>query len=78
VREAACAVLEELLTKVADETVIEPFRELIVAKLVTCCSDMSWPVRDSAVSSLCQMAILCKQSMAEQIPSLFELWKEGL
>lgn len=50
VREAACHCISELCSKVAlkDPEPFKPFIDSLLAALIDCFKDQSWPVRDSA------------------------------
>lgn len=47
VREAACAVIAELLEKI-DKAAVAPHVAALLRALILCFKDMSWPVRDAA------------------------------
>lgn len=73
VREAACQSLGEAATRL-DKTPVRALVTRIVAALVECCKDESWPVRDHACRALADV-VAAFPNEAEQSGRLLELYQ---
>jgi hypothetical protein len=51
VREAACQCIAELATRLGDKEAVRPHVRALLAPLIDCFKDMSWPVRDAACTA---------------------------
>lgn len=78
VREAACQTFSEIATKL-EESFIAPYVSRIIASLIDCFKDESWPVRDHACTACSQ--IVCKYPLVADSPDsrpglseLYDLW----
>lgn len=81
VREAACHCIAELCTKVAQEVDKEPFKPHVgpmLAALVDCFKDASWPVRDCACLACGHFVSTFPEESKELYPELRKLWIDHL
>ena len=83
VREAACACISELCSKVAgvDEASKEPFRKHItnlLDALVDCFKDESWPVRDAACAACGAFVATFPEESQPKYEELCKLWIDHL
>ena len=77
VREAACHCISELCTKVAQEIDKEPFKPYVaemLAALLDCFKDASWPVRDCACIACSHFVSTFPEESKTVFPELKELW----
>ena len=77
VREAACHCISELCTKVAQQVSKEPFKPYVaemLAALLDCFKDMSWPVRDCACIACGSFVSTFPEECEAAFPELSELW----
>lgn len=82
-REAACACISELCTKVAgtNEADKEPFRkhiEKLLNALVDCFKDESWPVRDAACVACGAFVATFPEESQPKYEELCQLWIDHL
>jgi hypothetical protein len=75
VREAACHMVAELLSRV-DLCLVQPYADDFFALLITCFHDDSWPVRDCASSACATLASVfgLDDQPQEIVDELFALW----
>uniref|UniRef100_A0A1B6GJM3 TOG domain-containing protein n=1 Tax=Cuerna arida TaxID=1464854 RepID=A0A1B6GJM3_9HEMI len=77
VREAACACIAELASKI-DQAAVRPFVQVLLDTLLTCFQDDSWPVRDAACLA-CGHFILCfSEESAHSLEALYPLFFANL
>jgi hypothetical protein len=77
VREAACACMAELCTKV-DAAAVERHVPALLAALLVCFKDESWPCRDAA-STAAGYAVASYPEVAQShMEELYKLWLEHL
>ncbi|KAK2162572.1 hypothetical protein LSH36_96g05027 [Paralvinella palmiformis] len=77
VREAACACIAELGSKI-DKDVVRPFVAKLLDALLVCFKDESWPVRDASCVS-CGNFVLCFPDEArDTMEALYPLFYENL
>ena len=77
VREAACACIGELCEKVSQEAV-EPNVPALLAALLVCFRDESWPCRDAAAAGTSALVAAYPTAAAPQLGDLWKLWLEHL
>lgn len=77
VREAACACIGELCEKVPQEAV-EPNVPALLAALLLCFRDESWPCRDAAAAGTSALVAAYPAAAAPQLEDLWKLWFEHL
>jgi hypothetical protein len=73
VREAACACAAELACKV-DRAAVAPHVPRLLAALVACFKDASWPVRDAACLALGRCAVAFPDECRPLLEELYALW----
>ncbi|RUS87848.1 hypothetical protein EGW08_004381 [Elysia chlorotica] len=77
VREAACACIAELGSKI-DKTVVRPYVCKLLETLLICFNDDSWPVRDAACIA-CGHFVLCfPEESRSSLPALYPLFFNNL
>ncbi|KAK7507023.1 hypothetical protein BaRGS_00001874 [Batillaria attramentaria] len=77
VREAACACIAELGSKI-DKTVVSPYVKKLLETLLVCFNDDSWPVRDAACVA-CGNFVLCfPEESKDELPALYPLFFNNL
>ncbi|KAH9503018.1 hypothetical protein Btru_072633 [Bulinus truncatus] len=77
VREAACACIAELGSKI-DKLVVSPYVTRLLEILLICFNDDSWPVRDAACIA-CGHFVLCfPEESKSSLPALFPLFFKNL
>ncbi|XP_076463710.1 uncharacterized protein LOC143295909 [Babylonia areolata] len=77
VREAACACIAELGSKI-DKTAVSPYVSKLLETLLLCFVDDSWPVRDAACVA-CGNFVLCfPEESRDTMPSLYPLFFNNL
>ena len=77
VREAACHCIAELASKV-NRTQVAPHVTRLLAALVDCFKDESWPVRDAACVACGSFVSNFPTESALMLPELYSLWFEHL
>eukprot|EP00775_Hariotina_reticulata_P005826 gene5826-6067_t len=77
VREAACAVIAELMDKVERPAVAPHVPDLLRA-LLLCFKDSSWPVRDAACTACGRCVLSYPEESREVLDSLYSLWFDHL
>ena len=77
VREAACACIAELCTKVSPDAV-QPHVPALLAALLICFKDESWPCRDAASTAAGNAVAAYPAASAPRLPELYVLWCEHL
>lgn len=73
VREAACACISELMSKIEKKS-IEQFVTPLLKSLVNCFKDASWPVRDAACIACGKCIKVFPNEALDCIEELYELW----
>ncbi|GMH32577.1 hypothetical protein BSKO_00411 [Bryopsis sp. KO-2023] len=73
VREAACACIAELMTKV-ESTAIQEFVPRLLASLINCFKDASWPVRDAACQACGRCVLAFPEESRPVMDELYGLW----
>eukprot|EP00854_Cymbomonas_tetramitiformis_P005490 gene5490-6653_t len=73
VREAACACIAELMSKI-DRAAVAPHVPTLLKALVDCFKDESWPVRDAACSACGNCVIAFPEESRSVLEELYELW----
>lgn len=73
VREAACACIAELMSKV-DREAVSPHVPRLLRALLTCFRDASWPVRDAACLACGRCVLAFPKESREILDKLYELW----
>lgn len=77
VREAACACIAELGSKI-DKAAVSPYVTRLLETLLICFNDDSWPVRDAACVA-CGNFVLCfPEESKGEIPALYPLFFNNL
>jgi len=77
VREAACACVAELGSKI-DKTAVSPHVSKLLETLLICFNDDSWPVRDAACIA-CGHFVLCfPEESRSSLPALYPLFFSNL
>ncbi|KAF8068347.1 hypothetical protein HT031_002036 [Scenedesmus sp. PABB004] len=77
VREAACAVIAELMEKV-DRAAVAPHVPDLLRALLLCFKDSSWPVRDAACTACGRCVVAYPGEAREVLEHLYPLWAEHL
>ncbi|KAF6254565.1 ARM repeat-containing protein [Scenedesmus sp. NREL 46B-D3] len=77
VREAACAVIAELMEKV-DRAAVSPHVPDLLRAVLLCFKDSSWPVRDAACTACGRCVVSYPQETREVLDSLYALWFDHL
>jgi hypothetical protein len=77
VREAACACMAELCTKV-DRQAVAPHVPAMLHALLVCFKDESWPCRDAASTASGRAVARYAEAAALFLPDLYRLWLEHL
>jgi hypothetical protein len=77
VREAACACIGELCVKVSEDAVA-PNVPALLAALLVCFRDESWPCRDAAAAGTSALVAAYPAAAAPQLGDLWRLWFEHL
>jgi len=73
VREAACACIAELGSKIEKEAV-SPFVARLLETLLICFKDDSWPVRDAACIACGQFVLCFPEESKSALPNLYPLF----
>ena len=73
VREAACACIAEMMSKV-DEEAVSPFVPRLLKALMGCFKDASWPVRDAACLACGQAVRAFPEESRSILEELYALW----
>ena len=73
VREASCACIAELMTKV-DADAVAPHVPRLLSCLLTCFRDASWPVRDAACLATGRCVLSFPEESKEILEKLYKLW----
>lgn len=73
VREAACACIAELMTKV-DKEAVSPHVPRLLKSLLVCFRDASWPVRDAACLATGRCVIAFPEESRDILDKLYDLW----
>ncbi|CAL1530399.1 unnamed protein product [Lymnaea stagnalis] len=77
VREAACACIAELGSKI-DKSAVSPYVSRLLETLLICFNDDSWPVRDAACIA-CGHFVLCfPEESRSSLPALYPLFFNNL
>eukprot|EP00879_Flechtneria_rotunda_P017789 GHRR01018648.1.p1 GENE.GHRR01018648.1~~GHRR01018648.1.p1 ORF type:complete len:558 (+),score=195.68 GHRR01018648.1:134-1807(+) len=77
VREAACAVIAELMEKV-DRQAVAPHVPDLLRVLLLCFKDSSWPVRDAACTACGRCVLAYPEEAREMLDHLYALWSDHL